>query len=168
MDTTPTGILFLALGLLILLSAFFSSSETAMMAVNRYRIKSKAEAGNRSARLVQKLLATPDKLLGTILFGNNVANIAATTLATVIGLRLFGDAGLAYAPLALVFVVLVFAEDAPKTLAAIHPEVIADPAAWVLMFLQWLLQPFGWAVKFFSNGFLRLFRVHGGAQNDAL
>lgn len=168
MNDISTGILFLALGLLILLSAFFSSAETAMMAVNRYKIKSKAGAGNRSAKLVQNLLATPDKLLGTILFGNNVANIAASTLATVIGLRLFGDAGLAYAPLALVFVVLVFAEVAPKTLAAMHPEVIAFPAAWVLAFLQLLLSPFVWAVKFFSNGFLRLFGVRVVAQNDAL
>lgn len=139
-----------------------------MMAVNRYRIKSRAEAGHRSASLVLKLLETPDKLLGTILFGNNVANIAASTLATVIGLRLFGNAGLAYAPLMLVFIVLVFAEVAPKTLAAIHPEKIAYPAAWVLTFLQILLQPFVWLVKFFSNGFLRLFRVKVVAQSDAL
>lgn len=158
----------MALGLLILLSAFFSSSETAMMAVNRYRVKSQAETGNRSARLVLRLLATPDRLLGTILFGNNVANIAASTLATVIGLRLFGDAGLAYAPLVLVFVVLVFAEVAPKTLAALHPERIAFPAVWVLAILQVVLGPFIHLVKFFSNGFLRLFNVHVVAQNDAL
>ena len=168
MNDIPIGILFLALFLLILLSAFFSSSETAMMAVNRYKIKSLAERGNRSAKLVLKLLETPDKLLGTILFGNNVANIAATTLATVIGLRLFGDIGLAYAPLVLVFVVLVFAEVAPKTLAAVSPERIAFPASWVLSFLQTLLQPFVWLVKFFSNGLLKLFRVTVVAQNDAL
>lgn len=139
-----------------------------MMAVNRYRVKTQADAGNRSAKLVLRLLQSPDRLLGTILFGNNVANIAASTLATVIGLRLFGDAGLAYAPLLLVFLLLIFAEVAPKTLAAIHPEVIAFPAAWVLAFLQWLLAPFVWLVKFFSNGVLRLFRVTVTAQNDAL
>ena len=168
MTDIPIGILFLGLFLLILSSAFFSSSETAMMAVNRYRIRTKAENGNRSARLVLRLLQTPDKLLGTILFGNNVANIAASTLATVIGLRLFGNAGLAYAPLLLVFIVLIFAEVAPKTLAAISPERIAFPAAWVLAFLQIVLTPFVWLVKFFSNGFLRLFGVSVIAQNDAL
>jgi len=139
-----------------------------MMAVNRYRIKSLADNGHRSARLVLRLLESPDKLLGTILFGNNVANIAASTLATVIGLRLYGDAGLAYAPLLLVFIVLIFAEVAPKTLAAISPERIAFPACWVLAVLQVVFSPFVWLVKIFSNGFLRLFGVRVIAQNDAL
>ena len=151
--------MFVGLGALVLTSAFFSSSETAMMAVNRYRLKTLANAGNRSAKLALNLLASPDRLLGTILFGNNVANIAASTLATVIGLRMYGDAGLAYAPLVLVFVVLVFAEVAPKTLAAIAPERIVFPASWVLAGLQVLLGPFVWLVKFFSNGFLGLFGV---------
>lgn len=168
MNDIPVGILFLSLFLLILLSAFFSSSETAMMAVNRYKIKSLAESGNRSAQLVLKLLETPDKLLGTILFGNNVANIAASTLATVLGLRLFGQAGLAYAPLILVFLVLIFAEVAPKTLAALNPERIAFPASWILAFLQILLLPFVWLVKFFSNGFLRLLRVNSVGESTAL
>lgn len=168
LNDIPIGFLFLALALLVLLSAFFSSSETAMMAVNRYRLKTRAEAGHRSARMVLNLLKTPDRLLGTILFGNNVANIAASTLATVIGLRLFGEAGLAYAPLALVFIVLIFAEVAPKTLAAINPERIAYPACWVLAFLQVALIPFVWIVRVLSNGFLRIFGVSVRAQNDAL
>lgn len=168
MNDVPLGILSLALFLLILLSAFFSSSETAMMAVNRYRVKTRAEGGNRSAKLVLSLLESPDKLLGTILFGNNVANIAASTLATVIGLRLFGDAGLAYAPLGLVFIVLVFAEVAPKTYAAVNPERIAFPAAWILAFLQIALLPFVWLVKFFSNGILKILGVRVKTQGDAL
>ena len=139
-----------------------------MMAVNRYRIKNKADAGHRSAKMVAKLLSAPDQLLGTILFGNNVANIAASTLATVIGLRMFGDAGLAYAPLVLVFVVLIFAEVAPKTFAAINPERIAYPASWVLASLQVGLAPFVWLVRFFSNGFLRLFGIYVKAQTGAL
>jgi len=138
------------------------------MAVNRYRVKTRAEAGHRGAKLVQRLLKSPDRLLGTILFGNNVANIAASTIATVIGLRLFGDAGLAYAPLILVFVVLIFAEVAPKTLAATNPERIAYPASWVLAFLQIAIAPFVWLVKFFSNGVLALFKVQVKTQTDAL
>ncbi len=139
-----------------------------MMAVNRYRIKTLADQGNRSAKLVLSLLSSPDRLLGTILFGNNVANIAASTLATVVGLRLFGDVGLAYAPMILVFVVLIFAEVAPKTLAAVNPERIAYPAAWILAGLQILLSPFVWLVKIFSNGLLNLLGVHVTAQTNAL
>jgi len=105
-----------------------------MMAVNRYRIKTRA----------------------------------ASTLAALIGLRVFGDAGLAYAPILLVFVVLIFAEVAPKTLAAIHPERIAFPAAWVLAFLQIALAPFVKLVKIFSNGLLKLVGVQVEVQNDAL
>lgn len=168
MNEIPIGILFGTLLFLILCSAFFSSAETAMMAVNRYRLKNRAASGHRSAKLVLKLLQSPDQLLGTILFGNNVTNIGASTLATVIGLRLFGDAGLAYAPLALVFIVLIFAEVAPKTLAAINPERIAYPACWILWLLQIVLAPFVWLVKICSNNFLRLFRVKVTAQNDAL
>lgn len=139
-----------------------------MMAVNRYRIKTLADQGNRSAKLVLNLLSSPDRLLGTILFGNNVANIAASTLATVVGLRMFGDVGLAYAPMILVFVVLVFAEVAPKTLAAVNPERIAYPAAWILAGLQILLSPFVWLVKIFSNGLLNMIGVHVTAQTNAL
>ena len=139
-----------------------------MMAVNRYRIKTLADQGNRSAKLVLNLLSSPDRLLGTILFGNNVANIAASTLATVVGLRMFGDVGLAYAPMILVFVVLVFAEVAPKTLAAVNPERIAYPAAWILAGLQILLSPFVWLVKIFSNGLLNMMGVHVTAQTNAL
>ena len=168
MNAAPPGILFLCLFVLIVLSAFFSSAETAMMSVNRYKIRSLASTGNRSAALILRLLATPDRLLGTILFGNNVANIAASTIATVIGLRMFGDAGLAYAPLLLVFIVLIFAEVAPKTFAAVKPERIALPAAWALLFLMYVFQPFVWLVKALSNGFLRIFGVKVVAQNDAL
>lgn len=139
-----------------------------MMAVNRYRIKNRADQGNRSAKLVLRLLDEPDKLLGTILFGNNVANIAASTLATVIGLRMFGDVGLAYAPMILVFVVLIFAEVAPKTIAALYPEVIAFPASWVLAALQYILAPAVWLVKFFSNGLLKALRIRVQSQSDAL
>ena len=135
------------------------------MAVNRYRIKTLADNGDKSAALVLKLLETPDKLLGTILFGNNVANIAASTLATVIGLRLFGDQGLAYAPILLVFIVLIFAEVAPKTYAAVKPERIAFIAVWVLALLQVLLAPFVWLVKFFSNGVLNLLGIRVKVQN---
>ncbi|HSH42986.1 MAG TPA: CNNM domain-containing protein, partial [Arenicellales bacterium] len=103
---------------LILLSAFFSASETAMMSLNRYRLHNLADKGHRSARLALRLLHHPDRLLSTILLGNNVANLTAASVASVIALRLYGEAAIAASGFVLTFVVLVFAEVAPKTLAA--------------------------------------------------
>jgi Mg2+/Co2+ transporter CorB len=164
----PTEILALFLLVLIITSACFSASETAMMAINRYRLKHKAQSGHRPSVLIDELLQTPDKLLGTILIGNNIANIGATTLTTVIGLKLFGDLGIAIATGLLVLVILVFAEVAPKTLAATRPELIAYPAAYVLKFLQTICSPVIWLVNAFSNGFLRLFGVSLESRDGSL
>nr|WP_281357385.1 HlyC/CorC family transporter [Thiomicrorhabdus cannonii] len=142
--------------LLIILSALFSSSETGMMALNRYRLKHKAKSGHKSAIKAQKLLKSPDRLLGVILLGNNFVNIFASSIATIIALRLFGEGGIALAAGLLTLVILVFAEVAPKTLAAIYPERIAYPAAYLLEPLLKLLSPIVWLVNFFANGFLRL------------
>jgi len=139
-----------------------------MMAINRYRLKHKAQSGHRPSVLIDELLQTPDKLLGTILIGNNIANIGATTLTTVIGLKLFGDLGIAIATGLLVLVILVFAEVAPKTLAATRPELIAYPAAYVLKFLQTICSPVIWLVNAFSNGFLRLFGVSLESRDGSL
>jgi Mg2+/Co2+ transporter CorB len=164
-----TEILALFLVVLIITSAGFSASETAMMAINRYRLKHRAQSGHRPSILVDELLQAPDKLLGTILIGNNIANIGATTLTTVIGLKLFGDLGIAVGTALLVLVILVVAEIAPKTLAATRPELIAYPAAYVLKLLQIIFKPVIWLVNSFSNGFLRLFGVslvpRGGSLN---
>lgn len=138
------------------------------MAINRYRLKHKAQSGHRPSVLIDELLQTPDKLLGTILIGNNIANIGATTLTTVIGLKLFGDLGIAIATGLLVLVILVFAEVAPKTLAATRPELIAYPAAYVLKFLQTICSPVIWLVNAFSNGFLRLFGVSLESRDGSL
>ena len=159
MQDIPTEILALFLVVLIITSAGFSASETAMMAINRYRLKHKAQSGHRPSILIDELLQAPDRLLGTILIGNNIANIGATTLTTVIGLKLYGDLGIAIATALLVLVILVFAEIAPKTLAATRPELIAYPAAYVLKFLQTIFNPVIWLVNTFSNGFLKIFGV---------
>lgn len=128
--------LFAILAGLILLSAFFSASETAMMSLNRYRLHNLADKGHRSARLALRLLQHPDRLLSTILLGNNVANLTAASVASVIALRLYGEAAIAASGFVLTFVVLVFAEVAPKTLAASHPERVAFPASYPLFGLQ--------------------------------
>ncbi|QCU89634.1 HlyC/CorC family transporter [Thiomicrorhabdus sediminis] len=159
MNSLDISILFGILILLIILSALFSSSETSMMALNRYRLKHQAKQGHKGAQLAQNLLQSPDRLLGVILLGNNFVNIFASSIATIIAMKLIGESGIALAAGLLTFVILVFAEVAPKTLAAIYPEKIAYPAAFILTPLLKLLSPLVWLVNFFANGFLRLFRV---------
>jgi Mg2+/Co2+ transporter CorB len=149
-------------------SGFFSASETAMMAVNRYRLKNLADNGHRGARLARYLLDHPDQLLGTILLGNNAANIAASGVTTIIALRLFGDIGVAVAGGVLILVILIFAEVAPKTMAATYPERIALPAAYVLYALSRATRPVVWAVNQASSAFLSIFRVHPGRKSDSL
>lgn len=131
-----------------------------MMALNRYRLKHQAKSGHKGAQLAQSLLASPDRLLGVILLGNNFVNIFASSVATIIAMKLIGEAGIALAAGLLTLVVLVFAEVAPKTLAALYPEKIAYPAAYVLTPLLKILSPIVWMVNFFANGFIRVFGVN--------
>lgn len=112
------------------------------MAINRYRLRHLVEDKNRSALLVDALLKRPDRLIGLILLGNNLVNIFAASLATVIAMRLMGEIGIAVAPILLTMVILIFAEVAPKTVAALHPERIAFPASYVLTPLGRILYPF--------------------------
>ncbi len=160
MNEISTASLFIILAILILLSGFFSGSETALMTLNRYRAKSLADKGHRGAKLAIKLLSRPDRLLGLILLGNNIVNIFAATIATIIALRLYGEIGLALAPFALAFVILVFAEVTPKTLAALKPEKLAFPSAFIYTLIATPLYPFVWSVNIFSNGLLRLIGIH--------
>jgi Mg2+/Co2+ transporter CorB len=159
LDDIPLGSLYTALFILILLSAFFSSSETGLMAINRYRLKHLANKGHRGARLAQKLLTRPDRLIGLILLGNNMVNILAASIATVIAMRLYGDNGIWVSTLAMTVIVLIFAEVAPKTVAALHPERVAFPASYVLVVLLKLLNPIVWLVNSFANLLLKPFGV---------
>jgi len=163
LDDIPLSLLFTVLLILILLSGFFSSSETSMMALNRYRLKHLVRHKHRGAIQASRLLKRPDRLIGLILIGNNFVNIAASALATVIAIRLWGNAGIAAATAMLTLVILIFAEVTPKTLAALHPERIAFPAAYILRPLLWLCFPLVWLVNFIANQMLRLF----GVQVDA-
>ena len=148
-----------SLVVLLMMSAFFSSSETGMMSLNRLALKHNARIGNKAARRVQKLLDRPDRLIGVILIGNNFVNILASAIATVLATRWLGEAGIAAATLTLTLVVLIFAEVTPKTLAVLHPEKIAYPASWVLTPLLRLLYPLVWFVNLISNSILKLFGV---------
>lgn len=157
MDSIATSSLFITLGVLILLSAYFSSSETGMMSINRYRLKHLENEGHKGAIRVQKLLNRPDRLIGLILIGNNLVNIAAASIATILCQRLFGDVlGLIIANFGLTLVILIFAEVTPKTLAALHPEKISFPSSFILLPLMTLLYPFVFLINGICNGLLAL------------
>ena len=153
------GVLVGALVFLIVLSAFFSAAEIGLMTLNRYRLRHLEATGHRGARLASRLLERPDRLLGVILLGNNFANIAASSIATLIALEIYGEKAIAIAAGLLTFVILVFAEVAPKTLAALNPERVAFPAAYVLAPLLRVLYPLVWLTNILANLFLRAFGV---------
>jgi Mg2+/Co2+ transporter CorB len=160
LDSIATSTLFIILGVLIFLSAYFSSSETGIMSINRYRLKHLEKQNHRGALRVSKLLKKPDQLIGLILIGNNLVNIAASSIATYIGIRLYGEAaGMAIATVLLTLVVLIFAEVTPKTLAALHPEKIAYPSSFILMLLLVPLKPFVIMLNYITNGLLSIFGI---------
>jgi Mg2+/Co2+ transporter CorB len=166
LDTIQPGTLLLVLALLILLSAFFSATETSMMALNRYRLRHLINKHHRGALRASRLLEKPDKLLGILLLGNTVVNILASSLATLLAFRLYGDTGVAVATFLLVFVLLIFAEIMPKTVAALYPETIAFPASLILIPLLKIFYPVLWIINGLSNGLLRLLRVNPHKQGD--
>ena len=157
MNDVPLSMLFSILALLIIFSGFFSSSETGMMSLNRYRLRHLVKNKHKGALRAARLLEKPDRLIGTILTGNNLVNFAAAALATIISQRLWPDnPDLAVFVNTILFtlVVLIFAELTPKTLAAIAPEKIAFPASAILAGLQWMLYPFVWFVNTIANALL--------------
>jgi Mg2+/Co2+ transporter CorB len=155
LDDIPLSSLYAALLVLILLSGFFSGSETGLMAINRYRLRHLANKGHSGARLAQALLRKPDRIIGVILLGNNLVNILAASIATVIAMRMFGNNGIWISTLVMTVVVLIFAELAPKTIAAFHPEKIAIPASYPLSVLLRLLSPVVWLINGIVNLILR-------------
>ena len=161
----PLSLLLLGMFIMLLLSAYFSSSETAMMAVNRYRLRHLVKERHKGARRTNSLLRRPDRLLSVILIGNDLVNFSAATLATVIGIRLLGDIGVAVAPVVLTLIFLVFAEVAPKTIAAQHPERIAFPSSVVLKPLLKVLHPIVWFVNTLSNLLVKPFAANADAPD---
>lgn len=160
MNSLPVGYLLGFLVFLIICSAFFSSSETGLLSLNRYRLRHLQREGHKGALRAGRLLNQPDRLLGTILVGNNVVNILAASIATVIAVNLWGDAGVAIATTGLTIALLIFGEITPKTFAALRPESIAFPASRLLSLLMALLYPVVWLTSAISNGLLRLLGVN--------
>lgn len=159
MDSIPLSTLFISLAILLFLSAFFSSSETGLMSLNRYKMRHLAESGHKGAKLAEKLLNKTDVLLSLILICNNLVNIAASAIATMIGMRLAGDAGIAIATGVLTFVMLVFSEILPKTIAAIYPERVGFFASYILTPLRKLLMPIVFLMNLIINALMKLLRV---------
>ncbi len=144
---------------LILLAAFFSAAETGMMAVNRYRLRHLSRKKHAQASRVLQLLERPDRLLGMILIGNTFSNILASAIATMIAIHLYGDLGALIATIALTFIILIFGETAPKTLAALYSQRVALSVSTPLFFLLKICYPLVWLVNLLANGALRLFGV---------
>jgi Mg2+/Co2+ transporter CorB len=160
LDEIPVSTLLIALAVLLVVSAFFSISETSMMALNRYRLRHLIKTGHRGARLASQLLTRVDRLLGVVLLGNTLVNAGATTLATVIAIRLFGggELVLSLSTAAVAFLLLVFSEITPKVIGATRPETIAFPAGYILAPLLKLAYPVTWFVNLFVRGLLWLLR----------
>ena len=158
-DQTPLGLLVIVIVVLLVLSAFFSATETALMSVNRYRLRHQARSGHRGARVAEWLLQRPDRLIGLILLGNNTVNLTAAALVTILAQRLGGQGAVLPATFILTIVVLVFCEVAPKTIAALNPARIATPAALIYYPLLKLTYPIVWLLNLFANGLLRLLGV---------
>jgi len=160
--------LFVILGILIVLSGFFSGSETALVSLNRYRLRHLVKSGHRGAIIANWLLERPDRLIGLILIFNNFVNILASAIATIIGLRLFGEPGIAIATGVLTFVILIFSEVTPKTFATTHPERLAFPAAFILKPLLKVFFPLVVLINFFSNNLLRILGITNNFDNTSV
>lgn len=159
MDNISSASLIGLLIFLIVLSGFFSGSETGMMSVNRYRLRHLVREKNRAAMRVSELLKRVDRLLGVILIGNTFANIFAAAIATVIAMRYFGDLGVAYATAVLTLIILIFAEITPKTLAALYPQRVSALVSVPLKFLLSVLYPVVYVANALANGILRIFGI---------
>jgi len=168
-DDIPLAGLISLLVVLLLLSAFFSGSETALMSLNRYKLRHKARAGHKGAKIAEQLLQRPDRLIGLILLGNNAVNIAASALVGVVSMQMGGEVGFAIGTALLTLVVLIFAETAPKTMAALYPERVAFPAAYIYYPLLKILYPLVWLVNVMANAVLFLLgQRKGDAEGHAL
>ena len=167
MESLSTFWLSVLLFILILASAFFSASETSMMAINRYRLKSLSAKNNHQAKRVEKLLKNIDYLIGGILLGNNFVNILAASIATLLSIKLWGEGSVIFASLMLTVIILIFAETTPKTYAAKNPEKIALPASWFIDLLIKVFRPLIFLISYISQSILKLFGLKN-INNDIL
>ena len=166
LNDIPIEVLLGLIVFLILVSAFFSGSETGLISLNRYRLRHLAKDGHAGARRAHELLKRPDRLIGLILLGNNFVNILASAIATIVAVRLLGEEGVWVATALLTVVVLIFAEITPKTLAAMRPERFAFPATAILKPLGWLLTPLVLMFNTIPSALMRLFGISQEALTE--
>jgi len=159
LEESPLYVWLIVLAVLIALSAFFAGTETALMALNRYRLRHLAKSGHRGARIAEKLLTRPDRLIGMILLGNIAVHSASAAITTFLTLKLLGEVWVSAAIGVLTVFILIFGEIAPKTLSALYPDRVALASSYVYVWLQWIAFPFVWLINLLSNGLLRLFGV---------
>jgi len=159
LEQVSTGTIIFILIVMIIISAYFSASETGMMTLNRYRLRHLAKQGNRGALRVEKLLQRPARLISLVLVGNNLVNILASSLATILGMRLYGDIGVAIATGLLTFLILVFSEVMPKTIAALYPEKTAFLSSFLLIPLQKIMMPMLCILSGTTHLLMRLFGI---------
>jgi len=159
LNEIPLWILLASIAFLVLMSAFFSGSETSMMAINRYRLKHLVKEKNKSAKRVSRLLDKTDRLLGVILIGNNFTHTLSTALATVVAIRIWSDNAVLAVTVFMTIIMIIFAEVMPKTIAALKPESIAFPSSYLLKPLSKILSPLITLVSFVSNNVTRLIGI---------
>src|SRR6202161_4337492 len=168
MEHPSLGLLFTTLAGLLILAAFFAGSETALMSLNRYRLRHRASEGSRGARLAEALLARPDRLIGLILLLSTLVNVATPILVGFIALKLGGEFLVAFGAALLTLVLLIFCEVAPKTFGALHPERLALPAAYNSAPPLEGVYSFVWATNLMANGVLRLLGVSAQQASNSL
>ena len=168
MNNISTEILILILTVLFLLSAFFSGSETALMSINKYKMRHQAKLNNKGAKAAKKLLENPDKIIGVILLGNNLTNILITQIATLISLRLYGDIGLAIATGLLTVFILIFAELTPKTIGEMHSEKIAYSSSLLYKPMLVILYPLVFIINLIANSIIRIMGVKSNTSKSSL
>ena len=168
MNNISTEILIIVLIILFLLSAFFSGSETALMSINKYKMRHQAKLNNKGAKAAKKLLENPDKIIGVILLGNNLTNILITQIATLISLRVYGDIGLAIATGLLTIFILIFAELTPKTIGQMHSEKIAYSSSLLYKPMLILLYPFVFIINLIANSIIKILGLKDNVAKSSL
>jgi len=168
LNNISTEILILILTVLFLLSAFFSGSETALMSINKYKMRHQAKLNNKGAKAAKKLLENPDKIIGVILLGNNLTNILITQIATLISLRLYGDIGLAIATGLLTVFILIFAELTPKTIGEMHSEKIAYSSSLLYKPMLVILYPLVFIINLIANSIIKIMGVKSNMSKSSL
>ena len=167
MDTA--GVIgILVLFLLIFLSGFFSSAETALTTVNRVKIRTLVEEGNKRAGIVEKILDRYSKMLNAILIGNNIVNLSASSLSTTLVIDIWGNAYVGLATGVLTFVILLVGEIVPKTWASLNAEKISLSYAWIIYFMMKVMTPVIFIVDAISNGILRLIHIDPSRRGDTI